>query len=56
MHNAALSYSNIGYGEMFKNTKACARIAVKCLNLTALQLKDVYLSKTITRYYRYSIV
>lgn len=56
MHNAAFSYYNIGYGEMFKNTKACARMAVKCLNLTALQLKDVYLSKTITRYYRYSIV
>lgn len=45
MHNADLSYSNIGYGEMFKYTKVCAWMAVNCLNLIALQLKDVYLSK-----------
>lgn len=45
MHNAALSYSNIRYEEMFKYTKVCAWMAVNCLNLIALQLKDVYLSK-----------
>lgn len=45
MHNAALSYSNIRYEEMFKSTKVCAWMAVNCLNLIALQLKDVYLSK-----------
>lgn len=45
MHNAALSYSNIRYEEMFKYTKVYAWMAVNCLNLIALQLKDVYLSK-----------
>lgn len=45
MHNAALSYSNIRYEEMFKYTKVCAWMAVNCLNLIALQLKDVYRSK-----------